>query len=173
MTPSYTAASLVLSTASAIAPLSQLEALLRACISMGTSRSGTQPRWFHFPRFDARLVCEHLQSRPHRCAEGRNAREAAHCRQEQNSFRCDRCASACRRRCCSLPQAGSVMSVLHDTVATYDATAKLKVDSTNTSKPRRRSSLSVIYVPFRSFAGDVCLWDLRSSPKSRVDMMSS
>ena len=39
------------------------------------------------------------------------------------------------------------MSVLHDTVA------KLKVDSTNTSKPRMRSSLSVVYAPFRSLAG--------------------
>ena len=51
------------------------------------------------------------------------------------------------------------MSVLHDTVASYDATAKLKVDSTNNSKPRRRSFLSVICALFRSLAGDVCLWE--------------
>ena len=51
------------------------------------------------------------------------------------------------------------MSVSHDTVASYDATAKLKVDSTNTSKPQRRSFLSVIYALSRSLAGDVCLWE--------------
>ena len=45
------------------------------------------------------------------------------------------------------------MSVLHDTVASYDAADKLKVELTNTSEPRRRSFLSVIYAPFRSFAG--------------------
>ena len=44
--------------------------------------------------------------------------------------------------------------VLHDTVASDDATHKLKVQLTNISKPRRRSSLSVISAPFRSFAGD-------------------
>lgn len=56
---------------------------------------------------------------------------------------------------------GSVMSVLHDTVASYDAADKLKVELTNTSEPRRRSFLSVIYAPFRSFAGDVFLWESR------------
>ena len=30
-----------------------------------------------FPRVDAGPVCKHFQARPHRCAEGRNAREAA------------------------------------------------------------------------------------------------
>ena len=66
---------------------------------------------FHTPRVDvARPVCGalHLQARSHRCAEGRNAREAASCRQEQSSFRRERCASASRRRCCSLLQAFTV-----------------------------------------------------------------
>ena len=61
----------------------------------------------------------------------------------------------------SLHRLGSVMSVLHDTVASYDAADKLKVELTNTSEPRRRSFLSVIYAPFRSFAGDVFLWESR------------
>ena len=46
---------------------------------------------------------------------------------------------------------GSAMSVLHDTVPSDDATDKLKA---NTSEPRRRSFLSVIFAPFRSFAED-------------------
>ena len=37
------------------------------------------------------------------------------------------------------------MSVLHSTVASYDATDKLKVELTNTSEPRRRASLSVLF----------------------------
>ena len=51
------------------------------------------------------------------------------------------------------------MSVLHDSVDSYDATDKLKVELVDTSEPRRRSFLSVIYAPFRSFAGDVSLWE--------------
>ena len=58
------------------------------------------------------------------------------------------------------------MSVLHDTVASHDTTDKLKVELTNISKPRRRSSLSVIYAPFRSFAGKF-LWELETIPKSQ------
>ena len=85
---------------------------------------------FHPPRVD-RPVCEHFQVRPHKCAAGRNAREAAYCRQEQSSFRCDRCASVSRRRrCCSSLRAGSVMSVLLDIVARYEPTDKLNVEST-------------------------------------------
>ena len=62
------------------------------------------------------------------------------------------------------------MSVFHDTVASYDATDKLKVELSNTCEPRRRSFLSVICAPFRSFVGDVSLFgSLRSSPKSQHD----
>ena len=50
---------------------------------------------------------------------------------------------------------GSAMSVLHDIVASCDATDKLKVELTNASEPRRRSFLSVVFAPFRSFAGSV------------------
>ena len=50
------------------------------------------------------------------------------------------------------------MSVLHDTVASHDTTDKLKVELTNTSRPRRRAFLSVIHAPFRSFAGKF-LWE--------------
>ena len=60
---------------------------------------------------------------------------------------------------------GSVMSVLHDTVASYDATDKLKVELTNTSESRRRSFSSVIFAPFRGFAGDHAFslhWDHES-----------
>ena len=53
-------------------------------------------------------------------------------------------ASVSRRRCCSFLQAGSVMPVLPDSVASYDATDKLKVESTNTCKPRRRFFWSVV-----------------------------
>ena len=42
-------------------------------------------------------------------------------------------------------QASSVMLVLHNTVASYDATDKMKVEATNTCKPRKRASLSVLF----------------------------
>ena len=37
------------------------------------------------------------------------------------------------------------MSVLHNTVASYDATDKMKVESTNTCSPRKCASLSVLF----------------------------
>ena len=46
------------------------------------------------------------------------------------------------------------MSVFHDTVASSDAIEKLKVELTSTSEPHRSHFLSVIFEPFRSFAGD-------------------
>ena len=49
---------------------------------------------------------------------------------------------------------GSVMPVLHDSVASYDATDKLKVELTSTSEPQRSYFLAVIFESFRSFAGD-------------------
>ena len=110
-------------------------------------------------------------TRLHICVEGRNAREAASCRQEQNSFRCDRRASACRRRCCSCLQAGSVLSVLHDTVASHDTTDKLKVELTNISKPEGVLLCRLSMRLSETFQGTCFFGSLRSSPKSKNDVI--
>ena len=88
----------------------------------------------------------------------------------KTAFRCDLRASACRRRCCSFLQAGSAMSVLHDTVASHDTTDKLNVELTNISKREGVLPCRLCMRPSEALQGTCFFGSLRSSPKSKNDV---